>query len=238
MSLAVRLRAARRSLREMGTGTTVLYALHRLLPRVSGGRLQLFAYGLYAQPLGQGLLDAVRDDPQTVVAAVHTGTPLAAAFPRPPAVIAERFARGAQCHAATLRGEFAGYIWIARGHYDEDEVRCRYELPADGRSVWDFDVHVEPRLRLGRTMARLWKAVDAALAAEGVRWTFSRISLFNRASLQSHARLGARRCGSVVFVQAGALQLACSTAPLRCQMSWGRASAARLRLRPPGVTPV
>lgn len=238
MSLPDRLRAARRTLREMGAGTTALYALHRLLPRLSGGRLQLFAYGLYAQPLGQGLLDAVRDDPQTVVTVVDAGTPLAAAFPRPPTVIAERFASGAECHAATLRGEFAGYIWIARGHYDEDEVRCRYELPADGRSVWDFDVHVEPHLRLGRTMARLWKAVDAALAAEGVRWTFSRISLFNRASLQSHARLGARHCGSVVFLQAGPLQAACSTVPPRCQWSWGRGSAARLPLRPPVVTPV
>jgi hypothetical protein len=233
MSFVRSLRSLRASVRDSGFLVSALYALHRALPRFSGGRLQLFAYGLYAQPLGAPALAAVRADADSVVRRVDRADALVARFPRPAAVIEGRFASGCECYTITVRDEFAGHIWIARGHYDEDEVHCRYRLAAPARCVWDFDVYVEPRWRLGRTMARLWQGVDRLLVGEGVRWTFSRISLFNRASLQSHARLGAVARGWVVFFTAGPAQLTVSSLAPFVHCRWRPGSRPTLLLRPP-----
>ncbi|HEY9102153.1 hypothetical protein [Chitinimonas sp.] len=184
-----------------------LYLCSRLLERLSGGRARLVKYHIVAQPVGAGAFDAVRADPATVVAPAGPGNPLVPVFPRPAAIIQQRFAIGAECLTAEVKGSFAGYLWLARQAYDEDEVRCRFILQDPMRSVWDFDVYVEPRFRLGRTMARLWQAADARLAAQGVAWTFSRISAFNAESLSAHGRLGVVKCHSLVFVVLGRLQL-------------------------------
>lgn len=201
-------------LRELGLRITLLYGLHRLLQAVSGGRCRVVPYRFYAQPIGR--VDAVplRPDASTWIGELNAGHPLVPALPRPPGVIAARFAAGGTCHAATVKGRFAGTIWTARDQFDEDEVRCRYRLAAPALSAWDYDVYVDPAFRLGRTMARLWHHVDAWLAADGVRWSFSRISMFNPASTSSHARLGAQPVGWAVFVCLGPLQLAvASTRP-------------------------
>ncbi len=181
---------------------------HRLLQRASGGRAGIVPYLLVAQPIGAASRVAMRGDPNTVVKRIMATDPVIAAFPRPAAVVAERFAAGHECHVAIVKGAFAGHIWIARGGHAEDEVRCRYEIADPAAAVWDHDVYVVPKLRLGRTLARLWHSVDGALAAEGVRWTFSRINRFSAASLKSHRRLGAVVVDRVVFVVVGRLQLA------------------------------
>ena len=201
------LKSLRALVSELGAPLAVLYAIHIALGRISGGRARLVPYAFTAQPIGHAEGVAVRADPGTVIRLASNDDPMVAAFPRPPDVLAIRYRRGAQCYAAIVKGRFAGHIWIRRDHYDEDEVRCRYVLAAPHNSVWDFDVYVVPEYRLGRTLARLWQAVDAALAEQGVQWTFSRISLFNPASLKAHARLGAVRVSSAVFVVLGRLQL-------------------------------
>ncbi|MFY7855052.1 MAG: hypothetical protein ACOVQT_02835 [Rubrivivax sp.] len=224
------LQALRTLVRQQGPGPAALYVLHRVLGRLSGGRLRIVPYRLVAQPVGQGV--DVRDDPASIVRVVTAQDPITQAFPRPAAVNAARWAAGAQCHALTVKGSFAGTVWTQRHAYDEDEVRCRFVMTEPAVSVWDFDVYVEPRLRLGRAMARLWKAVDADMAAQGVRWSFSRISMFNPESLNSHARLGARPVGWAVFFCAGPAQLA-----LLPRAPWVHVSARRggpvLALRPP-----
>ncbi len=108
--------------------------------------------------------------------------------------------------AATVNGKFAGFLWIAFDAYDEDEVRCRYEL-VDKYLSWDYDVHVESQFRLGRTFLRLWDAANALLRESGVAWSISRISAFNPVSLNSHARLGTRLLGKALFVVVGPIQL-------------------------------
>jgi len=204
------LRSALSSLRAMaaesGASIACLYLLHRLLLALRLGRV--VPYALVAQPIGADVYRATRDDPSTLVRRVGAEDPMALRFPRPPQVNAARWAAGADCHVCEVKNDFAGTIWIQRGAYDEDEVRCRFELVAPETSVWDFDVYVEPRYRVGRTMARMWKAVDRELAAQGIRWSFSRISLFNGASLRAHARLAAVIVGRAIFVQIGPLQLA------------------------------
>ncbi|MEO6322303.1 MAG: hypothetical protein ABIR56_16560 [Polaromonas sp.] len=184
-----------------------LYWLGRLLNKLTLGHGKLQIYLFCAQPIGSGAFDAMRNDTNTVVQPVPSGSPLVAHFPRPPEVIAQRFARGTTCYAATVKGEFAGHIWLALGSYDEDEVRCRYTLPTDQQSVWDYDVYIEPRYRLGRALGRLWKGVDAALCTQCIRWSVSRISLFNASSIQTHERLGAIHLATGVFVVLGPVQL-------------------------------
>lgn len=212
----------------------LLYALHRVLQKLSGGRVAIVPYVLVAQPVGNPALAAVRADPATVVQRVGPGHALLAAFPRSPAVIAQRFADGAECHAATVKGSFAGHIWIARGRYVEDEVRCIYEIAEPATVVWDYDVYVEPRLRLGRTMGRLWREVDNALSAKGVRWSCSRINRFNVASVKSHQRLGAVTLRQVVFLVLGPLQLSWDSSG-GVRMSLGRTQVPVLRLTAPGT---
>ena len=220
---------------ESGWRIALLYVLHRVLQAARIGRV--LPYALVAQPIGRGAYAAVRDDPATVVRLAAPGDAVAAQFPRPEAVNRARWSRGAQCHVCTVKEQFAGTIWIQRGRYEEDEARCEYLLAAPERSVWDFDVYVEPRWRLGRCLGRLWKAVDAQLAAQGVQWSFSRISLFNPASLNSHARLGAVRVGHAVFVVLGPLQLALASVAPRVHLSWRPRGRPRYHLAPPGLVP-
>jgi len=188
------------------TSTTLLYLTHRLLQVLSGGRARLIPYALYAQPVPSASLQAVRADVGTRVWPAAKDELLLAQAPRPAAVLAARFSSGSRCYVCSVKESFAGYIWLAVGSHEEDEVGCRYLLPTD--AVWDFDVFVEPRLRMGRTLSRLWAAVDADLAQQGVRWSFSRISRFNRASIGAHARLGARCVGRASFLRYGVWQLA------------------------------
>jgi hypothetical protein len=190
-----------------GRRTAWLYVVHRLLDKISGGRVAIVPYRLVAQPVGNPALAGVRPDPGTVVRRIGPDDPVVADLPRPRAVIEQRFADGSECHVAWVKGRFAGCIWIARGHYVEDEVRCVYRIADAARGVWDYDVYVEPSLRLGRTMSRLWKAVDDTLAAEGVTWSFSRIHRFNATSMRSHERLGAIAVGDLIVLRLWAAQL-------------------------------
>ncbi|MBK9363221.1 MAG: GNAT family N-acetyltransferase [Rubrivivax sp.] len=224
-----------RTRRDLGLPLTLAYAAHRLLQRASGGRAAVVPYGLYAQPLG-GNAAALRPEPSTVVQQIDAGHPLNELLPRPAEVIARRHQQGDQCHVAVVKGQLAGTIWIARGHYDEDEVRCRYLLTEPAISAWDYDVYVEPKYRLGRTMARLWSAVDRHLSDIGVCWSFSRISRFNTGSVSSHARLGAVEIGRATFVVLGSLQLAwwhANGQPLQ----WHLGGTPLVQLRPPPPRP-
>jgi len=157
-------------IRELGFANALLYVAARLLERVSGGRVRLVVYALMAQPIGSPLLRDVSEAASTEVVAIAPDHPQVGAFPRPEQVIAERFANGATCHLALVKGDFAGFIWLQRDAYMEDEVRCRYVLDEPARGVWDFDVYVVPKYRLGRTLARLWRAVDVELERAGIAW--------------------------------------------------------------------
>jgi hypothetical protein len=210
-----------------------LYLLHRLLVKASGGRCRIVPYALYAQPVGKAAAVPLRADAATRVVRAKPGDAIVAHFPRPSAVIDRRFRAGYECHVAEVKGEFAGYIWVSRVPYEEDEVSCRFEFAQPDLSAWDFDVFVVPRWRVGRTMARLWRAVDMDLSAHGVRWSFSRISLFNMGSLASHARLSAVRIGWAVFLVAGRWQIGLfSTAPYAALSGAGQQRPV-LRLREP-----
>lgn len=195
----------RQAWREYGPAGCCWLVLAKVLHNATGGHARVVPYVIVAQPIGQAAT-AMRQDPTTVTARIDRHDPVIAEFPREAAVVQQRFDDGAECYVTRSKGVFAGHIWIARGRYIEDDVRCTYVLPQQPVSVWDFDVYVGERFRLGRTMARMWSAVDESLAREGVAWTCSRISMFNPGSLSSHRRLGAMPRQSLVFLVFGRWQ--------------------------------
>lgn len=223
----------RSTFRQLGWRDGALYLLGQALRRISGDRVRIVKYWLTAQPIGHKDSLSLRPDAATQLLRVGRGDAWVSRFPRPPHVLESRWAAGAECTSAVVKGEFAGFIWIQRGRYEEDEVRCVYQLSDPVACVWDFDVHVEPRYRLGRTMARLWGHVDAGLATEGVRWSLSRISAFNAASLASHARLGIVTCGSVLFVCVGPWQFSWLPNAPYVHFSTGGSRVPVVRLDPP-----
>lgn len=230
------LASLRQTTHELGRINGLLYILHRLLSRSTGGRIRLVRYLVVAQPLGQASAMRVRSSGSTAVEDVGPGHLWCSDFPRPPAVIAARFSQGARCLAAQVSGNFAGYLWWQRNRYDEDEVRCRFMMTQPTVSAWDFDVYVEPRYRLGRTLALLWMGAEQRMLDEGVRWSFSRISGFNAESLAAHARLGAAAVAHALFLVVGPLQLAVFNCRPFIHLSLGRASAPTLSVSPP--TPI
>jgi len=222
------------ALREFGLFEGCLYLASGLLDRISRGRCRLVRYHIVAQPVPRPAPPP--PNASLAVRLVAAGDPVTGQFPRERAVIARRFADGAECLVAESRGRFAGFLWIARRHYEEDEVRCRYELRDPGQCAWDFDVHVEPAFRLSRAFARLWEGANIHLAAGGVRWSLSRISAFNPGSLAAHRRLGIRRLASATFLVAGGLQLSLfSTAPF-VHFGWSPHTRPILRLHPPAAS--
>lgn len=217
---------------QLGWVDGLIYLVARTLSKLSGRRARIVRYYLVAQPVPHDAR-STRPDIKTTVAFIDADTPLASQFPRSPEVIAHRYSNAARCVAAQSGDRFAGFIWLARGGYDEDMVRCRYEFAQPAESAWDFDVYVEPDFRIGRTFARLWDAANQQLSSEGVKWCFSRIESSNPGSLHAHRRLGIRKLFSVTFVCLGSVQLTFAGAAPYVHASLSSRSRPVLRLAPP-----
>lgn len=225
------------NLNQLGWGRGILYLIARVLARTTGGWARLICYQLVVQPTPAMPGRLCRSTGQTsVVRRIDVTDPLVVQFPRPPEVIARRFNDGAICLAATSNERFAGFLWLIHGAYEEDEVRCRYELVEPDLSVWDFDVYVEPDFRISRTFARLWDTANLYMMETGVSWTFSRISMFNTQSLSAHARLGPRSLFSAIFLCFGKVQIAIIGAPPFVHVSGSNRCRPILHLRPPVVS--
>jgi hypothetical protein len=191
----------RQTLAQLGWSNTALYALAHGLSAVSGGRWVLHRYIFIAQPVGaKALCHGRGQDIEVRLALAEDELP--EDYPRPASVVRERFRQGAHSLAAFHGRELVGCLWYVLDAYQEDEVRARYQL-ASSHACWDFDVWVRPQDRLGWTFRRLWDEAHQRLRSHAVRWSCSRVSAFNPASLHAHARLGAVRLGSAVFLCCG-----------------------------------
>jgi len=137
------------------------------------------------------------------------------------------------CFAAENAGHLVGFIWIILDRYDEDEVRCEYVLVPSGEVAWDFDAYVAPEFRMSRVFVQLWEAANAFLRLHGYRWTASRISAFNPASLASHKRFGALHCHTALFLVVGPLQLTLLSLPPYVHLSAGQSGRPTLVLHAP-----
>lgn len=213
---------------------SVLYLVSRCLEKISGGTARLIRYDLVAQPVRPTSQEPENTRPSTTLVDIcRPDSPFVREFPRPAEIIAWRFRQGHECLCAAVGGRFAGYLWLARDHYDEDEVRCRFILACPAQSVWDYDVYVEPRFRIGRTFSRLWQYADRHLSSQGVGWSFSRISAFNRDSLKAHSRLGATRMFSATFLCIGKMQITITSRLPLIHVSLSENCRPTLELRPP-----
>jgi hypothetical protein len=227
-------RAVRDNLRSLGWINGLLYLTAKVLSRGTGGRARLILYELVAQPVSaEPLLPAHRGKNIRIYEARPDDPLVHSVAGRREGVIRERFSRGARCLVAELRGELAGFLWFMRGDYPEDEVRCLFRPEPPEECVWDYDVFVAEKHRLSPVFLKLWQAANELLSAEGVRWSCSRISGFNPASRGSHARLGATKVGSAVFLVLGKWQFMLASRAPFVHASFSEHSRPVLRVRAP-----
>jgi hypothetical protein len=208
MSIVAKIRLA---ISAFGWRDGLLYVASRGVQTASFGYCRVIKYYFVAQPVPDLALDSSATGVRITTYRIEPHDPIVHRFPRPKGVVAKRFLDGAVCFVAVQADALVGFIWIKQEHYREDEVRCLYVLEPAGVAAWDFDVWVDPAFRLTRAFARLWDAANAFLRAHGYRWSLSRISAFNAASLASHRRLKIERLHSGLFVLVGSLQLSLLT---------------------------
>jgi L-amino acid N-acyltransferase YncA len=196
----------RDSVTSLGMANGLLATFARALDQASGGRCRLYKYYFVAQPVPADSI--VADKPsKTRIYRASADDSIIQQFPRPAQNIARRFADGAVCHVAVREGKLVGFIWIKQDSYREDEVRCHYVLRPSTQLAWDFDAYVAPEFRMSRAFSQLWDAANNYLRSLGRRWTISRISAFNAASLRSHQRLGLTRLDTGYFLVLGPVQI-------------------------------
>lgn len=217
---------------QLGWVDGLFFFVARGLSILTRRRVRIVRYHLVAQPVPQNG-PTMRASPSLQVSFVNAEDPLVQQFPRQPDIIGQRFRAGSRCLAARAGDRFAGFIWLARGGYDEDTVRCRYEFSNPEVSAWDFDVFVEPDFRFGRTFSRLWDTANQQLSSEGVKWSFSRIESSNPDSLLAHRRLGIEKLFSMTFACAGPAQITFTRVSPYIHVSLSPQSRPTIQLPPP-----
>lgn len=196
------------SVTQLGWLNASLYLLGRLLSRISNDRCAIYKYYFVAQGIGFGKLCRGRGK-KINVRRYLIFEELPPAYPRPSEILRQRYMRGALSLAAFSDDNLIGFLWLSFIGYQEDEVRAHYNL-AEGQA-WDFDVWVTPETRVGLVFSRLWDEAHLLLESRAVRWSCSRISAFNSASIRAHARMGMIKLGSATFLRCGNWQWTSST---------------------------
>jgi hypothetical protein len=215
--------------KQLGCLDGTLSLVSSLVQRVTRGYARLHKYRFIAQPVASRPWLPAHRGAGIEVHELDASDPLLKEFPRPDWVMPYRFGQGAICLAAFKDARCAGFLWLVVGPYAEDEVRCRY-VP-EGQASWDFDLYIYPEYRNSLVFLRLWDEANRYLAARGVRWSLSRVSAFNAGSLASHARMGAKRIGTAVFLCAGSWQLFAGTVSPYFRVSWSADTFPTLALR-------
>lgn len=195
-----------RYLDEHGWRVGLALAVHRSLARLSP-RYGMYWYRVYRQPLqGASRLGASGSAQYRWMDGYDE---LLAQLPRPVENLRERFEQNVQCLAVVKEQELMACAWFGFERFEEDEVRCTYILPAN--AVWDFDVFVFPKHRIGRIFLRTWEEANRKLSLEGFTQSLSRISVYNKNSITSHEKLGAEPLGGALFFKLGRLQVMMSS---------------------------
>ena len=217
--------------KEFGLFAGALYVLDRLMRSLSP-RFGIYVYEFMAQPIMARPMLAPNRTKNLRFVEIVRGDADIALMPAREDIKASRFEQGARCLGVYRKGALMGYIWFCFGKYDEDEVRCTYELAAADRSAFDFDLYVFPEHRMGIAFVAIWHAANEFLHEQGVHYTFSRMTRFNLISRRAHARLGARCVGRALFLQAWSVELMMATVFPYVALTWVPSQRVRLRLAP------
>ena len=221
--------------REFGWAAGTAYVIDRLLRSLSP-RLGLFVYEFMVQPIGGKPLLRPNLSRNLSFQEILPGDPAVGEMPARADIKARRFERGARCLGAYRKGQLIGYLWYAKGRYEEDEVRCDYVLVDREASIFDFDLYVLPAYRLGVGFLGVWHGANEMLAPEGVRYTFSRLTRFNVASRRAHAHLGWKRVGMGVFLQLWSVEFMASSLAPYVSVTFGAGQRITLELSPDALT--
>ena len=221
------------SVKTYGLFNGILYLINRLSARFLRGFLRLSRYQFLAMPT-----DAAIPSPRRLGKDVETrclaSTEVAdLGLARPAEVIRSRFEQGSTCLGAFKKEQFLGFIWLQSSSYLEDEVRCRYILPASGECAWDYDLYIDPEFRKSAAFLKLWKDALDCLSKAGKKWSLSRVSVFAPESLRAHLRMGAIRAGNAFFLSVFGLQIMVASLPPYFHFSWRSDRAPNLILRLP-----
>ncbi len=217
--------------KEFGFLAGGLYAADRVLRSLSPG-LGLFVYELMVQPIDAEPKLPANFTKNLKFVEIGRGHPDLEKMPALQSIKESRFEQGAVCLGAYKKDKLIAYIWFSFDTYDEDEVRCTYELVEADCSVFDFDLYVMPEHRMGLGFMAIWHGANQYLNERGVKYTFSRLTRFNLASRRSHAHFGWRRVGQVIFLQAWRLEMMLANIFPYIGLSWSPRQRPRLRLTP------
>lgn len=217
--------------REFGFFPGLVYAIHRVLTRISP-RLGFVYHDWMVQPIPEKpLLPERRRDAYTT-REIPEGDPLIDQMPLRPGVAAARFAQDVVCLGTFRKDELVGYIWLAFGSFEEDEARCTFVLEPVSESVFDFDLYVLEKYRMGMGFIAVWDGAARYLRERGVRHSYSRLDHFNRKSAAAHDRLGWKRVGSAVILKLGTFELQVTSMAPFVFLLLTKAQRARIRLLP------
>lgn len=222
----------RTTMRELGGLNAILYFAARALNHCSR-HCALYKYYLVAQPVSATARLSGERGKSVTVRQLERGDAALKQMDRPATTLERRFAQQSICLGAFKDAQLVGYIWLHFSAYPEDEVRCCFKPEPATDTAWDFDIYIDPKYRLGYTFPRLWDEADARLRSRRVRWTMSRISAFNPASLTSHARLGIKSIGSATYLIFFRWQLMFTTLRPYIHFSLTRSSHPTIVIRAP-----
>lgn len=217
---------------ELGRTNALVYLINKMFEGL-GGAISLQRYLLVAQPVRSKAILPSHRGRNIEIRTLNDQDSAFDVMPLPEAMIRHRLAQGAVCIAAFEKQRMIGYLWLCLGVYDEDELRCRFAPDPEGEAAWDVDIYVDDAFRSSFAFARLWDAANAYFRQHGIRWSMSKISVFNLASLASHRSLGATPLGNVTFILAGRWQMLLSSLRPSMHLSTRSASVPLVRLQAP-----
>ena len=217
--------------KEFGLGAGALYAADRVMRGLSP-RLGLYVYELMVQPITDKPMLPVNLTKNLRFVEIARGHPDIELMPARADIKDARFDQGAVCLGVYRKDKLIGYIWFSFRTYEEDEVRCTYELAVAERSVFDFDLYVMPEHRMGIGFMAVWHGANQYLRERGIDYTFSRLTRFNLASRRSHAHLGWKCAARAVFLQAWQVEVMLASVAPFVALTWSPGQRTRLRLRP------
>lgn len=222
--------------KEFGLFAGLIYAIDRALLRISS-ELRLHFYEIMVQPIPDEPLLPVRLAKQTELREIKRGYPELDLMPVPPEIWEARFQQNAICLGAFQKGQFIGYIWFCFRVYEEDEVSCTFVLTPEEQAVFDFDLYLFPKYRMGLGFVAIWNEANKFLRSRGIKFSFSRLTRFNLASRRAHEHLGWKRVGSALFLQIWRLEFMIATIFPYLHLSLRKSQPVRLRLHPDALFP-
>ena len=105
-------------------------------------------------------------------------------------MIKNRFNQKTRCLLAIQESQLLACAWFTEQQYQEDEVRCIFDFSSLSDHIWDYDVYVTPKYRVGRMFMRLWSHAEQYWQEQSFNASLSRINAFNINSVVSHEKLG------------------------------------------------